>query len=140
MEILRAIEAQQIKADLPDFGAGDTVKVHIKVTEGKRERIQIFEGVIIKRQGGGIRETFTVRKISSGVGVERTFAIHSPKIDKIEVKRLYDKFEIRTWNQNASWKNRSFDYASTTRINRNSKSANRNDEWYFEPNEDVIRY
>ena len=85
MEILRAIEAQQIKADLPDFGAGDNVKVHIKVTEGKRERIQIFEGVIIKRQGGGIRETFTVRKISFGVGVEKTFPMHSPKVDKIEV-------------------------------------------------------
>lgn len=87
MEILRAIEAQQIKADLPDFGAGDTVKVHIKVTEGKRERIQIFEGVIIKRQGGGIRETFTVRKISFGVGVEKTFPVHSPMIEKIEVTR-----------------------------------------------------
>lgn len=87
MEILRAIEAQQIKADLPDFGAGDNVKVHIKVTEGKRERIQIFEGVIIKRQGGGIRETFTVRKISFGVGVEKTFPVHSPMIEKIEVTR-----------------------------------------------------
>ncbi len=87
MEILRAIEAQQIKADLPDFGAGDTVKVHIKVTEGKRERIQIFEGVIIKRQGGGIRETFTVRKISFGVGVEKTFPVHSPMIERIEVTR-----------------------------------------------------
>lgn len=87
MEILRAIEAQQIKADLPDFGAGDNVKVHIKVTEGKRERIQIFEGVIIKRQGGGIRETFTVRKISFGVGVEKTFPVHSPMIERIEVTR-----------------------------------------------------
>ncbi len=87
MEILRAIEAQQIKADLPDFGAGDTVKVHIKVTEGKRERIQIFEGVIIKRQGGGIRETFTVRKISFGVGIEKTFPVHSPMIERIEVTR-----------------------------------------------------
>ena len=87
MEILRAIEAQQIKADLPEFGAGDTVKVHIKVTEGKRERIQIFEGVIIKRQGGGIRETFTVRKISFGVGVEKTFPVHSPMIERIEVTR-----------------------------------------------------
>ena len=87
MEILRAIEAQHIKADLPDFGAGDTVIVHIKVTEGKRERIQIFEGVIIKRQGGGIRETFTVRKISFGVGVEKTFPVHSPMIERIEVTR-----------------------------------------------------
>lgn len=87
MEILRAIEAEQIKSDLPDFGPGDTVKVHIKVTEGKRERIQIFEGVIIKRQGGGIRETFTVRKISFGVGVEKTFPVHSPMLEKIEVTR-----------------------------------------------------
>lgn len=87
MEILRSIEAAQIKTDLPDFGAGDTVKVHIKVTEGKRERIQIFEGVVIKRQGGGIRETFTVRKISFGVGVEKTFPVNSPTIEKIEVTR-----------------------------------------------------
>lgn len=87
MEILRAIEAAQIKADTPDFGPGDTVKVHIKVTEGKRERIQIFEGVVIKRQGGGIRETFTVRKISFGVGVEKTFPVNSPMIEKIEVTR-----------------------------------------------------
>lgn len=87
MEILRAIEAAQIKSDLPEFGAGDTVKVHIKVTEGKRERIQIFEGVVIKRQGGGLRETFTVRKLSFGVGVEKTFPVHSPMIEKIEVTR-----------------------------------------------------
>lgn len=87
MEIIKSIEAAQIKTDLPDFGPGDTVKVHIKVTEGKRERIQIFEGVVIKRQGGGIRETFTVRKISFGVGVEKTFPVNSPVISKIEVTR-----------------------------------------------------
>ena len=87
MEILRAIEVGQIRTDLPEFGAGDTVKVHIKVVEGKRERIQIFEGVVIKRQGGGIRETFTVRKISFGVGVEKTFPVHSPMLEKIEVTR-----------------------------------------------------
>ncbi len=87
MEIIKSIEAAQIKSDLPDFGPGDSVKVHIKVTEGKRERIQIFEGVVIKRQGGGIRETFTVRKISFGVGVEKTFPVNSPTISKIEVTR-----------------------------------------------------
>ena len=87
MEILRAIEAAQIKTDVPEFGPGDTVKVHIKVTEGKRERIQLFEGVVIKRQGGGIRETFTVRKISFGVGVEKTFPVNSPTVEKIEVTR-----------------------------------------------------
>lgn len=87
MEILKSIEAAQLRNDLPDFGPGDSVKVHIKVTEGKRERIQIFEGVVIKRQGGGIRETFTVRKISFGVGVEKTFPINSPVISKIDVTR-----------------------------------------------------
>lgn len=87
MEILRQIEQEQLKTDLPEFGAGDTVKVHIKVKEGKRERIQIFEGLVIKRQNGGIRETFTVRKLSFGVGVEKTFPLHSPVIEKIEVTR-----------------------------------------------------
>ncbi|MZQ75583.1 MAG: 50S ribosomal protein L19 [Peptoclostridium sp.] len=87
MDIIRSIEQAQLKSDLPSFGAGDTVKVHIKVTEGKRERIQIFEGVVIKRQGGGNRETFTVRKISFGVGVEKIFPVHSPVIEKIEVTR-----------------------------------------------------
>ncbi|NTW71713.1 MAG: 50S ribosomal protein L19 [Eubacteriaceae bacterium] len=87
MNILREIEREQLKQDVPVFNVGDTVKVHVKVVEGKRERIQIFEGVVLKRQNGGIRETFTVRKISSGVGVERTFPLHSPRIDKIEVTR-----------------------------------------------------
>ena len=87
MDIIRSIEKEQLKSDLPAFSAGDTVKVHIKVTEGKRERIQIFEGVVIKRQGGGNRETFTVRKISFGVGVEKIFPVHSPVIEKIEVTR-----------------------------------------------------
>ena len=73
--------------DIPDFNAGDTVQVHYKVKEGTRERIQIFEGTVIKRQGGGIRETFTVRRLSYGVGVERTFPLHSPRIDKIVVTR-----------------------------------------------------
>lgn len=87
MDIIRSIEQEQLRSDLPSFGAGDTVKVHIKVTEGKRERIQVFEGVVIKRQGGGNRETFTVRKISFGVGVEKIFPVHSPVIEKIEVTR-----------------------------------------------------
>lgn len=87
-ELIKAIEAEQLKSDIPNFGAGDTVRVHVRIIEGKRERIQVFEGLVIKRQGGGIRETFTVRKISFGVGVERTFPVHSPKIEKIEVTRF----------------------------------------------------
>ena len=87
MEIIKAIEQEQLKSDLPKFSAGDTVKVHIRVKEGKRERIQIFEGVVLKRQNGGVRETFTVRKISFGVGVEKIFPVHSPGVEKIEVTR-----------------------------------------------------
>ncbi|MGL5256770.1 MAG: 50S ribosomal protein L19 [Proteocatella sp.] len=87
MDIIRAIEQEQLKENLPNFGPGDTVKVHIRVREGKRERIQIFEGVVLKRQGGGLKEMFTVRKISFGVGVEKTFPVHSPSIEKIEVTR-----------------------------------------------------
>lgn len=87
MEIIRAIEQEQLRSDLPNFSAGDSVKVHIRVREGKRERIQIFEGVVLKRQNGGVRETFTVRKISFGVGVEKIFPLHSPSIEKIEVTR-----------------------------------------------------
>ena len=86
-ELIKAIEAEQVKNDVPNFGPGDTVKVHVKIIEGKRERIQVFEGLVIKRQNGGVRETFTVRKNSFGVGVERTFPVHSPKVDKIEVTR-----------------------------------------------------
>ncbi|MCK0470731.1 50S ribosomal protein L19 [Halalkalibacter sp. APA_J-10(15)] len=85
--IIREITNEQIRNDIPTFRAGDTLTVHVKVVEGTRERIQLFEGVVIKRRGTGISETFTVRKISYGVGVERTFPLHSPKIDKIEVKR-----------------------------------------------------
>ncbi|SHJ59992.1 large subunit ribosomal protein L19 [Anaerobranca californiensis DSM 14826] len=88
MEIIKELEKEQMKSDIPQFKAGDTVRVHVKVIEGQRERIQVFEGVVIKRKGSGIRETFTVRRISYGVGVERTFPIHSPKIDKIEVIRI----------------------------------------------------
>jgi large subunit ribosomal protein L19 len=87
LEIIRAIEAEQIRTDLPKFNVGDTVKVHVKVKEGNRERIQVFEGIVLKRQNGGIRETFTVRRISYGVGVERTFPVNSPIIDKLEVTR-----------------------------------------------------
>lgn len=87
MNLINAIEQEQLRSDRPDFGPGDTVRVHVKVVEGANERIQIFEGVVLRRMGGGIQETFTVRKISQGVGVERTFPIHSPRIDKIEVVR-----------------------------------------------------
>lgn len=87
MDLIKAIEQENLKADVPEFHVGDTVKVHVKVVEGKRERIQVFEGIVIKRQNGSSRETFTVRKISYGVGVERTFPVHSPRIDKLEVTR-----------------------------------------------------
>ena len=87
MDIIRAIEQEQLKTDLPAFGPGDTVKVHIRIKEGKRERVQIFEGVVLKRQGGGLTEMFTVRKISFGVGVEKTFPVHSPSNEKIDVTR-----------------------------------------------------
>ncbi len=90
MDYIRAIEQQQMKSDIPEFKAGDNVKVHYRIVEGNRERIQVFQGDVIARQGHSSRETFTVRKISFGVGVERTFPIHSPKIDKIEVTRLGD--------------------------------------------------
>ena len=79
------LERAQIREDIPDFRPGDTLKVHVRVVEGSRTRIQVFQGVVIRRQGGGARETFTVRKISYGVGVERTFPVHSPSIDKIEL-------------------------------------------------------
>ena len=79
------LEQAQIRSDMPDFRPGDTLKVHVNVTEGNRSRIQVFQGVVIRRQGGGARETFTVRKVSYGVGVERTFPVHTPAIDKIEV-------------------------------------------------------
>ena len=87
MDVLQAITQEYEKNDIPAFGVGDTVKVHIKIKEGSRERIQIFEGFVLKKQNGGIGETFTVRRIASGVGVEKTFPLHSPKIEKIEVVR-----------------------------------------------------
>ena len=84
------LEQAQLRTDVPGFRPGDTLKVHVKVTEGNRSRIQVFQGVVIRRQGGGLRETFTVRKVSYGVGVERTFPVHSPTIAKIEVTTLGD--------------------------------------------------
>ena len=87
---IRLIENKYQKDDIPAFGPGDTVRVHVKVTEGSRERIQVFEGVVIARKHGGVNETFTVRKISSGIGVERIFPLHCPSIDRIEVKRFGD--------------------------------------------------
>ncbi len=79
------VDQASVRDDVPDFGPGDTLKVHVRVVEGNKERVQLFQGVVIRRQGGGIRETFTVRKISYGVGVERTFPVHSPVISRIEV-------------------------------------------------------
>jgi large subunit ribosomal protein L19 len=89
-KVIESIERAQVRADIPRFKAGDTVRVHFKVIEGQRARIQVFEGIVLKRQGAGARETFTVRKQSFGVGVERTFPLHSPKIDKIEVAAIGD--------------------------------------------------
>lgn len=85
--IIQQLEQEQLRKDIPDFRPGDTVRVHVKVVEGNRERIQVFEGVVIKRQRAGVRETFTVRRVSYGVGVERTFPVHSPRLEKIEVTR-----------------------------------------------------
>ncbi len=85
MDIIKSIEQEFYKTDIPEFRVGDTVKVHLKIKEGTRERIQIFEGYVLKRQNGGLGETFTVRRIASGVGVEKTFPLHTPKIDKIEI-------------------------------------------------------
>ncbi|HEX4430024.1 MAG TPA: 50S ribosomal protein L19 [Frankiaceae bacterium] len=85
MHTLDDLDAASLRDDVPDFRPGDTLKVHVRVVEGTRERVQIFQGIVIRRQGGGVRETFTVRKVSFGVGVERTFPVHTPIISKIEV-------------------------------------------------------
>jgi len=85
MQITDVVERAQLRDDLPDFRPGDTVKVHVRVVEGARERIQVFQGFVLRRQGGGLRETFSVRKVSFGVGVERTFPVHSPSIAKVEL-------------------------------------------------------
>ncbi|NLI60168.1 MAG: 50S ribosomal protein L19 [Clostridiales bacterium] len=87
MDVIRAIEKEQMKKDIPKFNIGDTVRVYVKVVEGTRERLQAFEGIVIQKKNGGIRETFTVRRLSYGVGVERVFPVHSPKIDRIDVIR-----------------------------------------------------
>ncbi len=89
-KVIETLERAQLRDDIPQFKAGDTVRVHFKVIEGQRQRIQVFEGIVIKRQGAGARETFTVRKQSFGVGVERTFPLHTPKIEKIEVAAIGD--------------------------------------------------
>ena len=86
-EIIRSIEAEQLKAEVPQFRVGDTVRVYGKIKEGNRERVQVFEGIVLKRQGGSSRETFTVRKFSNGVGVEKTWPLHSPNVEKVEVVR-----------------------------------------------------
>jgi large subunit ribosomal protein L19 len=85
MNTLDALDADSLRDDIPDFRPGDSVKVHVRVVEGNRSRIQVFQGVVLRRQGGGVRETFTVRKVSFGVGVERTFPVHTPVVEKIEV-------------------------------------------------------
>ena len=87
MDIIKSLEHEQLKNSIPDIKVGNTVRVHVKIKEGNKERIQVFEGIVIKKQGGGVNATFTVRRISYGVGVERTFPIHSPRIAKIEVVR-----------------------------------------------------
>jgi large subunit ribosomal protein L19 len=92
MNVIKMLEKEQLKDNVADFNTGDTVKVHFRIKEGNRERIQIFEGAVLKRQGEGLKETFTVRRISYGVGVERTFPLHSPKIEKVEIVR---KGEVR---------------------------------------------
>ena len=88
MDILKSIEHEQMKNKIPELKIGNTVKVHVRIKEGNKERIQVFEGIIIKKQGGGVNETFTVRRISYGVGVEKTFLVHSPRIEKVEVTRV----------------------------------------------------
>jgi large subunit ribosomal protein L19 len=88
--VIESLEQRQLRPDIPQFKAGDTVRVHFKVIEGSRQRVQVFEGIVLKRQGAGVRETFTVRKQSFGVGVERTFPLHSPKIEKIDVAAIGD--------------------------------------------------
>lgn len=86
MNIIEVLEQEQLRTDIPEFRPGDTVRVHVKVVEGNRERIQVFEGVVLARKNAGVRETFTVRRVSYGIGVERTFMVHSPRIAQIEVK------------------------------------------------------
>jgi large subunit ribosomal protein L19 len=86
-DMIKQLEQSQLKAEVPEFSIGDTVRVHAKIVEGTKERIQVFEGVVLKRQNGGVRETFTVRRLSSGIGVEKTWPLHSPRVDRVEVVR-----------------------------------------------------
>ncbi|HIQ63904.1 MAG: 50S ribosomal protein L19 [Christensenellales bacterium] len=86
-EIIRSLEREQLRSDIPNFNVGDTVRVYVKVVEGSRERLQAFEGAVIARRNGSVRETFTVRRVSYGIGVERTFPLHSPRVDRIEITR-----------------------------------------------------
>ena len=88
MNVIDRIEREGMRKDIPDFGPGDTVRVHVRILEGDKERIQVFEGIVIGRSGGGLRETFRVRKVSYGIGVERIFPVHSPRVERVEVKRL----------------------------------------------------
>lgn len=88
MDIIKSIEHEQLKNKIPDLKIGDTVRVHVRIKEGNKERIQVFEGIVIKKQGGGVNATFTVRRISYGVGVEKTFLVHSPLVEKVEVTRV----------------------------------------------------
>jgi len=90
MDLIKSVEREHMKEDIPEFSPGDTIRVHAKVVEGERERIQVYEGIVIGIKGGGLNKTFNVRRISHGVGVERTFLLHSPRIAKIEVKRMGD--------------------------------------------------
>lgn len=90
MKSIDRVEGKQLREDIPQFKAGDTVKIHVRVVEGGKERTQVFRGIVLRRKGGGLRETFTVRKVSHGIGVERTFPLHSPSIGKIEVVRRGD--------------------------------------------------
>lgn len=86
-ELVQAIEREQLKEEEPQFSPGDTVRVHVKVVEGNRERIQVFEGIVMRARGGGVNKTFTVRRVTRGIGVERTFLVHSPRIERVEVTR-----------------------------------------------------
>jgi ribosomal protein L19 len=97
MNTLDALDAKSLRTDIPDFRPGDTVKVHVRVIEGSRQRIQIFQGAVIRRQGGGVRETFTVRKVSFGVGVERTFPVHTPNIRVLTGRHRSPAASLRTW-------------------------------------------
>ena len=98
MHILDSLDAASLRDDIPEFRPGDTLKVHVKVVEGNRSRVQVFQGAVIRRQGEGVRETFTVRKVSFGVGVERTFPVHSPILDKIEVVSRGDVRRAKLYN------------------------------------------